>query len=241
MPNIITLRGLQRAHLYCVPFENLDIHLGREIRLEADALFNKIVTRRRGGFCYELNGLFARLLVDLGYTVNLLNARGVEDDGSYAREFDHMALLVRCPDDPDNHWLVDVGWGSGPLEPLIINHAGDQRQGERVFAVNRVGDYFMLIERAVRPDGQPGWMRHYVFTLQPYTHADFVDCCRYHQTSPQSMFTQKRLCTLFLPNGRVTLSQQRLIITRGGKREERELTAADESQALAEWFGVQIE
>lgn len=240
-PDITTLRGLQRAHLYHVPFENLDIHLGRAIRLVEDALFEKIVFRRRGGFCYELNGLFARLLIDLGYSVDLLNARGVEDDGSYAREFDHLALKVRCPDEPKPAWLVDVGWGSGPLEPLMIENLGDQCQGERVFAINRVGDYSMLVERAVKPDGQPGWLRHYVFTLQLHDYNDFAACCQYHQTSPESMFTRKRLCTLFLPDGRVTLSERRLIVTRGGQREERELTTEEESRALLEWFGMQID
>src|SRR5512146_954327 len=95
-PTAETLRQLHRAHLYSVPFENLDIHLGRPIRLEEEALFVKIVTARRGGFCYELNGLFSRLLTGLGYQVTLLNARGVHEDGSYSIDFDHLALQVRC-------------------------------------------------------------------------------------------------------------------------------------------------
>lgn len=238
-PNAAVLCALQRAHLYHVPFENLDIHLGRAIRLDEEALFNKIVTRRRGGFCYELNGLMARVLVKLGYAVDLLNARGVEDDGSYSREFDHLALRVRCPDDPHTAWLVDVGWGNGPLEPLVLGHANEQPQGERTFVLNPVGEYTMLIERVVGSEGQPGWMRHYVFTPRAHAFEDFEECCRYHQTSPESMFTRKTLCTLFLPEGRVTLSDHRLILTRHGQREEHELSPEEEIQALLHWFALQ--
>ncbi len=136
-PDIDTLRGLHRAHLYSVPFENLNIHLGLPIRLEEEALFEKIVTRRRGGFCYELNGLFARLLEALGYRVTLINARGVNDDGSYALEYDHLALMVNCPGAPDEPWLADIGWGNGPLEPLRLVEAVEQRQGERLFRLMR--------------------------------------------------------------------------------------------------------
>ena len=85
---------MHRAHLLAVPFENLDIHLGRPISLDQDALFGKIVTRRRGGFCYELNGLFALLLRELGFEVTLLSAGVARADGGFGPEFDHLTLLV---------------------------------------------------------------------------------------------------------------------------------------------------
>ncbi len=252
-PDIETLRGLHRAHLYSVPFENLNIHLGLPIRLEEEALFEKIVTRRRGGFCYELNGLFARLLEALGYQVTLLNARGVNDDGSYAIEFDHLALMVHCPRDaayradrsgpaaPATPWLADIGWGNGPLEPLRLVEAVEQRQEERLFRLVREKEYLVLEEQAAREDGGPHWISHYAFTLQPRTTADFLPACQYHSTSPRSIFTQKRLCTLYLPDGRATLSEKRLILTRAGVREERELSGeAEERQVLKEVFGIDL-
>lgn len=111
-PDAQTLRAVHRAHLYAVPFENLDITLGRPISLDRDAVFEKIVTRRRGGFCYELNGLFARLLWALGFRVTLLAARDSHEDGSFGPEFDHRTLRVTCPGDGDQiPWLADVGWG----------------------------------------------------------------------------------------------------------------------------------
>src|SRR4051794_25411559 len=101
------LLGLHVAHLMAVPFENLDIHRGRPIVLDVDALYAKIVTRRRGGFCYELNSLFAALLREAGFTVSLLSAEVARDDGSLSPPFDHLALLVET----EERWLVDVGFG----------------------------------------------------------------------------------------------------------------------------------
>src|SRR5690242_3051518 len=96
-PTAAILRELHRAHLLAVPFENLDIHLGRPILLDQDALFDKIVRRSRGGFCYELNGLFALLLRGLGFDVTLLAAGVARADGGFGPEFDHLTLLVKAP------------------------------------------------------------------------------------------------------------------------------------------------
>jgi N-hydroxyarylamine O-acetyltransferase len=89
-----TLRALHQAHLLAVPFENLDIPLGRPIIPEEAALFRKIVEEGRGGFCYELNGLFAALLRELGFKVTLLSARVARAEGGFGPEFDHLTLLV---------------------------------------------------------------------------------------------------------------------------------------------------
>jgi N-hydroxyarylamine O-acetyltransferase len=93
-----TLKRLQIAHLQNIPFENLDIGLGRKIELNENALWNKLITHKRGGFCYELNGLFAWLLKQIGYQVIYLNARDYhEEDDSFGIDFDHLALLVNIP------------------------------------------------------------------------------------------------------------------------------------------------
>ena len=105
-PTIEGLRRLHTAHLARVPFENLDIHLGEKILLEPEALVAKIVERRRGGFCYELNGAFSTLLQALGFDVTLLAAR-VHNAGVLGPPFDHMCLRV----DLDEPWLADVGFG----------------------------------------------------------------------------------------------------------------------------------
>ena len=98
--DIETLRGLQIAHLKNIPFENLDIGLGRKIELNENALWNKLIIHKRGGFCYELNGLFAWLLKQIGYQVTYLNARDYhEEDDSFGIDFDHLALLVNIPNE----------------------------------------------------------------------------------------------------------------------------------------------
>src|SRR5690242_18326109 len=93
-PDIETLRGLHLAHLLAVPFENLDIHIPRNITLKTELLFGKIVGERRGGFCYELNGLFADLLATLGFDVSMMAAR-VWNGRDYGVELAHMTLMVR--------------------------------------------------------------------------------------------------------------------------------------------------
>src|SRR5271170_530754 len=115
-PSIESLRSLHRAHLLTVPFENLDIHLGRKIICDESRILHKIVNEHRGGFCYELNGAFAALLRALGFQVTLLSGRVARPDGSYGPEFDHLALRV----DLEEPWLADVGFGDCFLEPLRL-------------------------------------------------------------------------------------------------------------------------
>src|SRR5260221_3367797 len=171
-PNAETLRALHVAHLYTVPFENLDIGLGRPLSLELPALFDKIVTGRRGGFCYELNGLFAWLLQSLGYGVTHLSARTKSPDGSFGPEFDHLALRVVCPQaggDPvqpwlsDEPWLADVGFGDSFVEPLRLEAGRDQSQGRRTFWLEERDGAYVYWKR--QPGAAPE--RQYTFTLQP--------------------------------------------------------------------------
>src|ERR1700690_1781469 len=103
LPTLETLRDLQFFHLLSVPFENLSIHANEPILLQDKSLFEKIVLRRRGGFCYELNGLFASLLRLLGFSVTLLSAGVAKKDGGFGPDFDHMTLMVLL----EERWLVD--------------------------------------------------------------------------------------------------------------------------------------
>ena len=136
-PTAATLRALHVAHLQQVPFENLDIHRRRLFDLDPAALFDKIVTRRRGGFCYELNGLFALLLEQLGFKVTRLAARVVGEDGRVGAEFDHLTLQVQCLDQSNSLWLADVGFGDSFLEPLRFEEKGMQPDGLRAYRIER--------------------------------------------------------------------------------------------------------
>ncbi len=228
-----TLRGLHLAHMRTVPFENLDISLGREIICDERRFLHKIVDLRRGGFCYELNGAFAVLLRELGLSVTLLSARVSREDGSASPEFDHLALRV----DLDEPWLADVGFGDSFLEPLRLKPELEQEQSSGRFRIVQVGDV-MIMQRVL-----PGefWKSMYRFTLTPRQLSDFAPRCEFQQTSPESHFTRQRICTLPTQDGRITLSDLKLIRTIGERREERILASEDEwRSALAELFGVQL-
>jgi N-hydroxyarylamine O-acetyltransferase len=227
-----TLRRLHHAHLLAVPFENLDIHRGCSIVLDFDALFDKVVGRRRGGFCYELNGLFGWLLGELGFDVTMISARVANERGELSPEFDHMALLVRL----DRVWLADVGFGASSREPLPLDESEEQQWDGVAYALARDGAGWMLIgrdEHGVRPQ--------YRFTPLARQFEEFEPMCRYHQTSPESHFTRKRVCSLATSEGRVTLSDMRLIVTRGAERSERHLADdAEYATTLRELFGIEL-
>src|SRR5678815_122818 len=117
-PTAETLHQLQVAHLQSVPFENLSIHANEPIILNDDALFEKIVTRRRGGFCYELNGLFAALLRTLGFKVEMLSAGVSNNQNGFGPEFDHMTLLVTAPAHPNELSVSLIKTADSSVEPL---------------------------------------------------------------------------------------------------------------------------
>jgi N-hydroxyarylamine O-acetyltransferase len=227
-----SLRELQLALLLTVPFVNLSIHSGEPIILEDDALFTKIVERRRGGFCYELNGLFASLLRALGFDEAMLSAEVANKVGGFGPDFDHMALMVAL----DQRWLVDVGFGESFREPLLLDERGEQVQGTHVYRIVDNGACLTLSQRVDEGD----WTPQYRFTLRPYQFSDYAAMCHYHQTSPLSHFTQARICSRPTTEGRVSLSDMRFITTTlSGDRKELGLTNEEEyASVLSEHFGI---
>jgi N-hydroxyarylamine O-acetyltransferase len=261
-PDAETLRELQVAHLLSVPFENLNIHARQPIVLEDEALFSKIVENRRGGFCYEANGLFAALLRALGFDVAMLAAEVANAEGEYGPNFDHMTLAVTLA----QRWLVDVGFGDSFLEPLLLDELGEQVQGSRAYRILSDDTHFILTQRdekleshsdekvdhqsesahdregGLAPASQLNaeWKAQYRFTLHSYTYADYAEMCHYHQTSPYSHFTRSRICSRATEAGRITLSEMRFITTsRSGGRQERNLMSEGEyADVLREQFGI---
>lgn len=228
-----TLKNLQLSHLLNVPFENLSIHLNEPIILNYELLFNKIVHKRRGGFCYELNGLFYHLLCGLGFDTEMLSAGVAKPEGGYGRDFDHMALLVTLQE----RWLVDVGFGDSFTRPLLVDRRDIQSQGERDYRIEDHGDYLLLKES--KPGS--GWEEQYRFKLRPVNLNDFEEMCHYHQTSPESTFTQKRVCSKAMNGGRITLTGTNFIETINGER--REMPIKDDAEyrmILQENFGISL-
>jgi N-hydroxyarylamine O-acetyltransferase len=196
--------------MHSVPFENLDIPLGRPIVLSLPSLFDKIVRRRRGGFCYELNGLFAWLLQEIGFHVQMLSGR-VFNGSVPGPEFDHMILLV----DAGEKLLADVGFGDSFIEPLLFKDEVRDLPGD-TFRLSQEGDDWVVYRQKPAADWEP----QYAFSLQPRRLDEFRTMCEYHQTSPNSSFTSKSICSLATQDGRVTLSNDRFIVTFKGRRQE---------------------
>jgi N-hydroxyarylamine O-acetyltransferase len=223
------LRLLHRAHLMTVPFENLGIHLSEQISLAEDDLVAKIVTARRGGFCYELNGLFALLLETLGAEVTRVGA-AVYSDGRLGPPFDHLALVVRTADG-SGPWLADVGFGRHAVCPLRLDDRGEQDDPAGSFRIADAadGDVDVLM------DGTP----QYRIEMRARSLADFAPTCWWQQTSPASHFTQGTICSRLTEDGRVSVAGRMLVQTRNGVRSEQEL-ADDEAllTAYREHFGV---
>ena len=235
--DIESLYGLHRTHLLTVPFENLDIHLGEPIQLCEQALWEKIILRKRGGFCYELNGMFAWLLKQTGFEVTYLNGRVYNSAGKRGREFDHLTLLVKIPA-VEQSWLADVGFGDSFFEPLHFGYDGEQAQGLRAYRLEPASDGYDLLRRDF--DGK--WERQYFFDLQPRMFpADYEAACSYHQTSPNSSFTHERVISLATPDGRLTLDSKHLTVTTNGKRIKRKLKDETEfREFLKGYFGVEL-
>lgn len=229
--DLAALRDLHRRHQETVPFENLDIHLGEPMRLDDDGLLDKIVRRRRGGICFELNGAFALLLRSLGFDVTILAARCFDGD-ALRPPFDHLALRV---DVGGRSWLAEVGFGDHSVLPLDL--ACREPQSDP-------GGVFLLVDTAdgdvdVLKDGEP----QYRLELRPRDIADFEPAAWWHHTSAASPCTRSVTCSLPIGlDSRVTLKESRLISTVRGARSETALP--DDDAILAAYrdhFGLVLD
>ena len=232
-PTLAGLKTLHLAHLRRVPFENLDIHRHVPLSLEPETLFDKIVARRRGGICYELNGLFALLLEGLGFAVARLSVR-VHGTEGLGPPFEHLTLKV---DIDGAAYLADVGFGASFERPLPLEHGAEQRLGDTRYRLARAEDTWTLQQTR---GGEPETKDLYCFALQAYPLPDFEPMCLFLQTDPASHFKRQRLCTLALPQGRDTLSGMRFIETRGSQKTERPIESqAEYRQILLGAFGIE--
>jgi N-hydroxyarylamine O-acetyltransferase len=229
-PTLDVLATLQDAHVRTVPFENLDIHLSVPLSLSIDRLVKKVIERHRGGFCFELNGLFGALLRTLDFDVRLVEARHTNPDESLGPRFDHARLIVSL--DGRQH-LVDVGTGASPRRPLQLDVDDPQCAGPVLYRLRPDGDGHRS-ERLVDDSWEPDWW----FDTKPLPLHAFGDRCLYHQQSPESHFTQKPLCTLVTEDGHITLSGDQLITTRRGERHTE--TVTDPLAVLSNRFGIDL-
>lgn len=204
-PNLYTLIKLQRHHLLNIPFENLDIHNNKPIELLIEKIFDKVVNQNRGGFCYELNGLFYELLKAIGFDVKIISARVFDQDKGYGKEYDHLAIIAKI----DNiEYLTDVGFGEFSFEPLRLSLETLQKDERGDFKIDKYDNGYLRVSRIENERQTP----EYIFKNKKRNFTEFEEMCNYHQTSPNSHFTSKRLISLQTENGRITITGNKLKI-----------------------------
>lgn len=232
-PTFEVLSNLQLMHLMNVPFENLDIHYKTKIDLKN--LFDKIVTRKRGGFCYELNGLFYELLKEIGFTVKMISAKVYSAKTGYSPEFDHMAIVASIKND---NYLVDVGFGDFAFSPIKIELGKETIDRGGIFRIEIFDENYKTVKKK---NAEEKFIPEYIFSEQERQFEEFYARCNYHQTSNQSHFTQNRICSLPTKDGRITLTGDILKITKNGKVKERHLYNEQEvQQELWNYFGIKL-
>ena len=230
-----TLSQLQYSHLLSVPFENLDIHTNRVIELNTSRFYEKVVQNNRGGFCYELNGLYNELLLSLGFKTKMISARVYSDSkGYYNPEFDHLAIIVQI----DEHaYLTDVGFGEFAFSPVLLDLDATHEDERGTFKFTKEGEDLWVISKKV----EQRWVPEYRFALKERQLSDFNERCFFQQTSPESHFTQNRICSIPLQNGRKTISGNMLTIKQDSESQEIEIgNDLEFNEILVEHFGMEL-
>lgn len=241
------LARLQRAHRLAIPFENLDIRLGRAIHIDSERVFDKLVTRKRGGYCFEQNRLFADMLVQMGFACRPLLARvrlGPSPASPPPRT--HMLLLLEMDGDS---WIADAGFGgsfAAPL-PLIDGAKATTPDGVLHRLLRRAGglDGDWLLERAapLAPGltGEPEWQAQYSFDLAEVAPDDLEQANHWTSTRPGMRFTSLHVASIALDNGFAALTERSLSLTRNGATDASELSdPASWRKALAKFFTIEL-
>lgn len=229
------LRRLHEHHLFTVPFENLDIHNGKEIFLEEKRIYKKVVEKYRGGFCYELNLLFHALLSQIGFESKIIAARIFDDEGEMGPAFDHMCLLIELT----QPWLVDVGFGDLFLQPIALEEDEVQTDRRNYFKVERYADQeYVLLMSADRA----GFSRKYTFSTKEQPVSDFASLCKAKQTDPHSYFVKNKVCTRPTVDGRITLFNRKFIHKVGEHKFEYQIEEEQHyTEILKSQFNISME
>lgn len=227
-----SLRLLQNQHLLNVPFENLDIHWGNRIELDISKFYQKIIDRKRGGFCYELNGLFCELLNVLGYKCRIISARVSEGKCGFGEEYDHLAIIVSLD---EKEYLVDVGFGDFTAFPLTFELETEQKDANGIFAIKKRDENFFEVSKLDENESRS----EYIFKDVKRELSEFEGMCNFHQTSKESHFTRGKVCSLLTEKGRKTLTNKKFIETIGVDKTEVEINNGDDfNKILKREFGI---
>ncbi|MDR1206566.1 MAG: arylamine N-acetyltransferase [Peptococcaceae bacterium] len=232
-PTLETLTALHTAHVFAIPFENLDVFYGKPISLEPEALCRKLVDGGRGGYCFEMNGLFSLVLRELGFHVTDLLARRV--DGGIRRAKTHQVLMIEID---GARYLADVGYGNnGIAAPLRLAPGEEQAQMADAYLITEDPQFGYVLHR--REDGAFAPM--YAFTAEECYPADFEVANYYVSTHPQSFFRAGRFCTKPTPSGRITLTEDSLKIRENGAATQRPVSEGEFGSLLNRHFGLSLD
>jgi N-hydroxyarylamine O-acetyltransferase len=229
-PNLETLVGVHRAHLLQIPYENLDIHLGRTLELGAARAFEKIVSEGRGGWCYEMNGLLAWALSEIGFDVELLACAVGQNHASA----NHLALRVNL----EQPYLADAGFGNGILEPIPLV-PGVYTQQSRAFNLERNDKTwtFHMPSTEAKAVGNS-----FEFSLEPQRLEHFQNRCTYLQTSPESGFVRLVVAHRMTEMGVQSLRGAVLQTVQNGNASSRTLESHEDYDAvLHEVFDLHLD
>lgn len=244
-PTPATLRALHRGHTLSLPFENLDVILGRTVRLDIGTLQDKLLRRPRGGYCYEHTSLFAAVLERLGFGVTALSGR-IRMGSDKVLPATHAVLRVETADTPRTGrvWLCDVGFGVGPLVPVELADGAEAADGDW---------HYRLGYRTVTPgaegwvlyvwDAETGsWFDRHGFTLDPQYPVDYELGSHFIATHPHSPFTTRAFVQRVFPDRVHALDGTTLTAIRpaDGSHESRELHPREVPEALDDLFGIRL-
>jgi len=228
-----TLAALHRAHLAAIPFENLDIMLGRPVRVDLESIQAKLVDAGRGGYCYEHGQLFGAALQRLGFEVERLLAR-VGPDREPMRPRTHLTLRVRAG---DSAWLADVGFGNSPPGPLSLHGGRQELNGQVYEVVHDAEDGTWKLRELVEGE----WVTQYRTEDQRVYPPDVVMSNHYTSTYPESWFTWQPIVARREPGALRAIVGRGYTITRPGHpKERRQLTDDEFVDALSTIFGLRF-
>jgi N-hydroxyarylamine O-acetyltransferase len=213
------LTAIHRAHLLAVPYENIDVQFGRPVTIERPAIYEKIVEKKRGGWCYEMNGIMGWALGELGFNVTRATGAVMRETSGEASDGNHLVLRVELP---EGTYLGDVGFGDGPRDPIRVVSGAFHADGFD-FSLRRIDDRWWRLNNDPR-GGAPS----FDFNLDPANEKLLAAKCDFLQTAAASPFVQNLVVQRHVPHGLEILRGRTLRSIRADGISDRALADADE-------------
>jgi N-hydroxyarylamine O-acetyltransferase len=231
--DIATVAGMMRCQLFTVPFENLDVQAGKVVSLAPEDIVEKIIGRNRGGYCFEVNGLFAMALESLGIEYQFVAARPMFYP--HRRPKTHMAIVLRLNGE---QWLCDLGFGSygirAPMKMSLLDV--EVKQDFDTFSLSKTGSGEYVLKALVEGE----WVSQFAFDLSPQEWIDFEPANYFSSTHPDAIFVKKLLVVLHEAEGRKILFGDTLKTVKNGQSEKQFIARKDRDSILASVFGLKF-